>query len=256
MRWRVFFASATGKRHLDSDLPCQDAGHHRVVNGTLVGVVCDGAGSAAEGHTGAQFFARTVAGLVADRWASRAAGIPGADPQAWASLRAELLAVLGEAREQLAAMAAQQGLSLRDFACTLVGCRVGRAGGYFFHIGDGFGVCTRQDGRSVLSLPENGEYSDETYFVTDDDWQDHLRVTPVDGVGQGCMIGLMTDGASPFAIDRGRTGFFGPFIDPVVRFLRNAADPDGERALQGVLEDEKTFSITADDKTLLLALGG
>jgi hypothetical protein len=263
MHWRVFFASATGKHHLDSDAPCQDAGHHLVVDGTFVGVVCDGAGSAAEGQAGADFFSRTVAGLLAEELpaaiggalapADRPGGSAPAGPNA---LRAELLAVLGQARERLARIAGERGLGLRDFACTLVGCVVGRAGGCFFHIGDGFGVFTRQDGCSVVSLPENGEYSDETFFVTDEGWEDHLRITPLAGVGQGSMIGLMTDGASPFAIDRTRTGFFRPFIDPVVKFLRNAADPDGNRALQGVLEDEKTFAITADDKTLLLALAG
>jgi hypothetical protein len=64
----------------------------------------------------------------------------------------------------------------------------------------------------------------------------------------------MSDGTSPFAVNRSRTGFYSPFIDPVVAFLGSATEHSGSQALRSVLENEKTFAITADDKTLLLAL--
>jgi hypothetical protein len=68
------------------------------------------------------------------------------------------------------------------------------------------------------------------------------------------VIGLMSDGTSPFAVNRPRTGFYRPFIDPVVKFLSNATEENGSQALKNLLADEKTFEITSDDKTLLLAL--
>jgi len=249
MKWKVFFASAAGKYHLACNVPCQDSGYYAVVEDRLIGVVCDGAGSASEGQLGSEFFARKVTELVSDsiRSGDFAAQTP-------SDYRDYLLAIIQEARSQINEIALSRQLALRDFACTLVGCITSADRGCFFHIGDGFAICLRDTGESVLSLPENGEYADETYFVTDDSWQEHLRVTPISEISRGSLIGLMSDGASPFAINRQRTGFYRPFIDPVLTFLSQATEHNGNQALKNVLQDEKTLEITADDKALLLAL--
>ena len=249
MRWKVFFASAAGKHHLDGNVPCQDSGHHVAIEDVFVGVVCDGAGSASEGHLGSNFFARKVTELISE---SIASGQFANDTQS--DYRDYLLTIIQRARSQLNEIALSRQLALRDFACTLVGCITSKDGGCFFHIGDGFAICVADSGESVLSPPENGEYADQTYFVTDDRWQDHLRVTLIPEFNRGSLIGLMSDGTAPFAVNRLRTGFYRPFIDPVVTFLSNATEHGGNQALQNVLENEKTFAITADDKTLLLAL--
>lgn len=249
MMWKVFFASATGKHHLASDAPCQDSGHYQVVDDVLVGMVCDGAGSASEGQAGAEYFSQEVGRLIAE--SVKAGQFPKGTQ---ADYRAYLTDIILAARSRLNETAVARELTLRDFACTLVGCVTSRAGGCFFHIGDGFAIYMKEDGESVLSLPENGEHSDETYFVTDEGWSEHLRVTALPEISHGGIIGLMSDGTSPFAVNRPRTGFFRPFIDPVVKFLRNATEENGSLALKNVLADEKTFEITSDDKTLLLAL--
>ncbi len=249
MKWKVFFASATGRHHLDSNAPCQDSGYFTVANDVLIGAVCDGAGSAREGRAGAEFVAKEVTGRLAQAVQDgRFSSIP------QAGYREYLADIILSVRSVLEETAAARELTLRDFACTLVGCIASREGGCFFHIGDGFAISMKEDGESVLSLPENGEHSDETYFVTDDGWSDHLRVTVLAEISRGGVIGLMSDGTSPFAVNRPKTGFFRPFIDPVVKFLRNATEEDGSQALKNVLADEKTYEITSDDKTLLLAL--
>ncbi|HYA75823.1 MAG TPA: PP2C family serine/threonine-protein phosphatase [Burkholderiaceae bacterium] len=249
MKWKVFFASATGKYHLTSNIPCQDAGHFVVMGDVLIGAVCDGAGSASQGQAGADFFAKTVTELIAESVKAKEL-VPGAQPE----YREQLRALIERARARLGEIAASQELELRDFSCTLVGCISSPEEGCLFHIGDGFAVYLRDTGESVVSQPENGEYADQTYFVTDKDWQEHLRVTQFREVNRGGLIGLMSDGASPFAINRMRTGFYRPFIDPVATFLSSATEQNGNQALQKVLEDEKTHAITTDDKTLLLAL--
>ena len=250
MKWKVFFASTAGKRHLDGNLPSQDAGRHIVVDDVLIGVVCDGAGSAREGQAGAEFFSQTATALLAE--AVRSGRF--AEAVQSGEYSAMLQETVEQVRGQLEVRASEQALTLRDFACTLVGCMTSRDGGCFFHIGDGFAIYMKDDGESVLSLPENGEHSDETYFTTDEGWCDHLRVTALAEIGRGGLIGLMSDGTAPFAVNRPRTGFYRPFIDPVVKFLKEASEEHGSQALTNVLADEKTFDITVDDKTLLLAL--
>ncbi len=249
MKWKVFFASAAGKYHLAHNAPCQDSGHFNVIEDVLIGVVCDGAGSASEGQVGSEFIARKVTELLSESIRSEHFA-----DKTESDYRDHLLAIIQAARSELNEMALSRQLEPREFACTLVGCIASRNGGCFFHIGDGFAIHLREDGDSVLSNPENGEYADETYFVTDDNWKDHVRVTPVSAINRGCLIGLMTDGASPFAVNRLKTGFYRPFIDPVVAFLKNATEHNGNLALKNLLESEKTAEITPDDKTLLLAL--
>jgi len=144
------------------------------------------------------------------------------------------------------------GVPLRELACTVVGVVLSQDGGYLLHIGDGMAVVELVDDSTILSLPENGEYANETYFVTGDDWLPHLRITPFSGTIR--CISLMSDGAMPFAVSRGKTGMFKPFIDPVRSYLATVSETEGSEALLATLADERTWSITSDDKSLLLIL--
>ncbi|MGA2190941.1 MAG: PP2C family serine/threonine-protein phosphatase [Steroidobacteraceae bacterium] len=242
--WRVFSASTTGQRNLDHGEAGQDACHCLVTNDVLVAVVCDGAGSVREGRAGSQFMARALAEELSS-------AVPAATGT---HLESIIHGAIEAARTGLANLAASRELEFHDFSCTLVGCVAAPAGGWFFHIGDGFAIWQSAAGDSVLSRPENGEYADETYFVTDENWKDHLRLTPFPAPERGCLLGLMSDGTAPFAVDRTRSGFFRPFIDPVSAFLRAATAPIGNEALRNLLESPRACEISADDKTLLLAL--
>ena len=250
--WRVFSASATGQRNVDQGADGQDASHCLVTGDVLVAVVCDGAGSAQEGRTGANFVARELAehlsnSLNADRRLL--------DLHAEGSARLEVFIrdAIEAVRGRLADHAASSEFALHDYSCTLVGCVATPGGACLFHIGDGFAIVQGAAGESVISRPENGEYADETYFVTDENWKDHLRLTSLAAPDRGCLIGLMSDGTAPFAVDRARSGFFRPFIDPVAAHLREATAPNGNEALQNLLESPRASEISSDDKTLLLA---
>ncbi len=251
--WRVFCASATGQRNLEQGAAGQDASHYVVTEDVLVAIVCDGAGSVPEGRTGSHFMAHALAEDLASTMH--------ADPSlcevqadGYARLEATILGTIHSVRTRLADLAASRQLSLHDFSCTLVGCVASPRGGCFFQIGDGFAIQQAVNGDSALSHPENGEYADETYFVTDENWKDHLRLTPLPAPERGCLIGLMSDGTAPFAVNRARSGFFRPFIDPIVAFLREATAPNGSAALRNLLESPRACEISPDDKTLLLAL--
>ena len=251
--WRVFSASATGKRNLDQGAPGQDASHCVVRDDMLVAVVCDGAGSVPEGRTGADFIARALA----DQLSSTLRADPSLlDLQGDSSARLEaaIRSAIESVRGRLAELAASRALTLHDFSCTLVGCVASPGGGSLFHVGDGCAIQQGAAGDSVLSRPENGEFADETYFVTDENWSDHLRLTPLPPPERGCVIGLMSDGTVPFAVNRARSGFFRPFIDPIAAFLRETTASNGNEALQNLLESPRACEISPDDKTLLLAL--
>ena len=250
--WRVFSASVTGTRNLEQGAHGQDASHSVMTEHLLVAVVCDGAGSVQEGRAGAEFFARRLAELLPGS-VPASNELPEALPPG-ERLEAIVRSAIETVRMSLAAVAASRDLLLTDYSCTLVGCVATPLGGCLFHIGDGFAIQQIGSGECILSQPENGEFADETYFVTDHNWSDHLRFTVLPAPGTGCVIGLMSDGTAPFAVNRARSGFYPAFIDPIITFLRASTAPIGNSALKNLLESPRACEISADDKTLLLAI--
>lgn len=247
MSWRVFAAAAIGKSHIDANIPCQDAFAHAVVDDRLVAVVCDGAGSHALSHEGAAMVSTRVVNDLSQ-------GV-GADDGATdiEAFRAIVIEAVASARGALEARALAENTALADYSCTLVGLLANADGGFFFHIGDGLGVARGADAVDcALSLPENGEYANETYFVTGEVWQERLRVARIPHA-IACAA-LMSDGAMPFVMAKGNGALYAPFMDPVERFLATASESDGSAALLGTLADPRTYRITSDDKTLLIAL--
>lgn len=250
MAWRVFAAAAIGKSHIDLGTPCQDAHAHQVVGQTLVAVVCDGAGSQPLSHLGAQAISLQVVQALAGHEA-HGDGLVALPPEVF---HAAVAGVIDAVRDALGERAAAAGVALSSYSATLVGVVAGEAGGYFFQIGDGLGAAdpTLPDQAGTFSLPENGEYANETYFVSGAEWREHLRITAIPRAAR--TIALMSDGAMPFVMAKGNTGLFRPFMDPVTQYLATASADEGNQALAGTLEDPRTYGITGDDKTLLVAL--
>ena len=250
MVWKVHAAAVIGSSHLEGNLPCQDAFAYARAGDVLVAVVCDGAGSAARSEVGSARFSRAVADALAARAVHAGEALCDADPQDLAE--AARLAISAE-RSALRARADGEGVELSAFAATLVCAIVGPAGGWFLHVGDGIGVAElAHGGGTALSLPENGEYANETYFVTGSQWAEHLRLTPIPGPVR--TLALMSDGAAPFVMAKNNDGLFRPFMDPVERFLAASDEATGSAGLASTLGDPRTHSITTDDKTLLVGL--
>lgn len=250
MGWKIYAAAAIGKSHIDGGIPCQDAFARGLVGDTLVGVVCDGAGSQPFSHLGAAAVSSGVVDALSQRLAQGEA-LCSLDAEAFGALIGDLVA---QARASVEARAATDGHALGNYACTLVGAIADGQRGYFFHIGDGQAVMDGHDADQppLMSLPENGEYANETYFVTGEAWREHLRITPIDRAQRAIV--LMSDGAAPFVMMKGNAGLYRPFMDPVERFLVSVSEEDGSRGIAGTLEDPRTHGITGDDKTLLIAL--
>jgi len=161
-----------------------------------------------------------------------------------------------ETRKSLRRLA--QADNIRDFNCTLVACLQGPHGGFSIHIGDGSIVGGYREqsngdevGRLFVSKPENGEYANETFFITEKDWIRHLRITPMPKLD---WVLCCTDGGGALALvndDAPKIGFLEPVMERVFHFddqhLR-------QKALADYLSDVQSNKVTGDDKTLALAI--
>ena len=278
--WRVVAASAQGSAHISQQKPCQDAFAIRTTDsGWIVAIVADGAGSAEFAEVGAALVVDILATHLVSNLPTESAtssstlaesfrhilesGIQKARRELAERQLGELvsrgpndpeLTAIIEQRKHDEAGDAIHSRLLRKYHATLVGTVAGPSGGLFFHIGDGAGVATRADNLEsyVLSEPRNGDSSEETYFFTERDWKDNLRVA--DFGAEHDLLVLMSDGAMVFAMAPKLKGLHVPFIAPINKFMRDNWSATAGVALRNTLDSEQSRNLTPDDKTLIWIL--
>ena len=253
-KWIITTASTIGAGHIATNIPCQDASCALLSeNGEWAAlVVSDGAGTAK--------YSDKSSSLVSDSFAKAlielSDEIERREPGAW--INDFVIEHIISTRKELRSMAGLD--SLQNYHCTLVACLLGSSGGFLIHIGDGaiFGGSTKNVSKNkvslshapIASLPENGEYSNETFFITEGDWIKHLRITPIPAID---WIVLGTDGGTTLAMIGDKEPKPG-FIVPLLNLLIKDADEASRVAkLKAILNDAQADKLTSDDKTLCIA---
>jgi hypothetical protein len=244
--WRFVAARSTGISHLRAGLPCQDWIACLVLpDGTFVGTVADGAGSAIMAERGAQLAVETAIEHVA-----HVVGKGSTD------FELILREAARKAREAVFAAAIEQTAEPRDFASTLLVVIAGPAGGGALQIGDG--VIVVSDGGATwdwLFWPQHGEYVNTTRFLTD---EDSLQILEVESLSSSITdIAMMTDGLEPLALHYAGKSTHGPFFTGMFRPLSCTEKPDEicliSSSLESFLSSDRVRSRTDDDVSLILA---
>jgi Protein phosphatase 2C len=249
--WKIAAVSVAGFGHAEAGIPCQDAhATEEPPGGFLVAAVSDGAGSATRSADGSRCLSDTVVAHLSEQliasFDAKETGLKETLVRQWVEEAVE------EAHARLGELS--EGGPLADFDATLIGVVAGPQGGVFFHVGDGAALATCLDDLSsdVVSPPANGQYSNETYFATQEDWREHLRTTQFGP--EFDVIALMSDGVTPFALAGGAESGSVAFFEPLSRFLAEHDRETNELELVALLERDVIRRITEDDKTLVWAL--
>ena len=181
-KWKQCGCAVQGKDHIAAGVVCQDNVAAAARNGVHAIALSDGGGSRKFSQIGSEYSTRAVCELLVEKFddfyarqQQIAKGGPKA-PKLLLRLRLEILdAVLDALRTQVTPERA-----LPDFGCTLQFAAV-KDGKYIAgHVGDGVMAALYQRGLSrrveVLSHPENGGGPNITFFITDHNAKDHLRL--------------------------------------------------------------------------------
>lgn len=184
MQWKSVCCAVQGRGHMRRDLPCQDCVARLEVGGVHVIALSDGAGSAAMSHYGAQRVVDCAAEFVAENFFDIVASKDGR------SVTQELLTVV---RRALKAESNLRGCELKDLAATLLLAAVSDEKFFLAHLGDGVIGYLSDAGLKVATTPDNGEFSNETVFVTSADAALHMRIFRGD-LKKICAFVLMSDG--------------------------------------------------------------
>jgi len=248
--WITAQASVIGAGHIKSDKPCQDSNVVKLTkdNQWLVIVVSDGAGSAKRAEEGSSY----VSKFMANELFKLIEELKHKAPGHW--VNDFIIKKILTARLELRAMAGADDIN--DFNCTLVACLIGPEGGFSVHIGDG-NIIGGYKVKSTLkteykfyhSLPENGEYANETFFITENDWIKHLRISPIPSLD---WVLCCSDGGASLALEGEKNPKSG-FLIPVVQSVFNKTGGfESDSRLKGYLEDPQADNVTSDDKTIVL----
>lgn len=246
--WRVVSAAIRGTSHVKSGQPCQDRLRFtRLPGRRLLAVLADGAGSAAFAEVGAEI-AVDQAIVTFQAWLATAPPEPGDDE--WKNGLREALTA---ARAAVLAEARKRAVAARELASTLAILLVAPGLVVAAQIGDGASVAGEADGGWLaVTRPGQGEYINETTFLTGDD----ALAAPQLEVRHGRFqrAALLSDGLQMLALKLPETVPHAPFFAPLFRFVESVADVTGAPAqLEAFLLSPRITQRTDDDLTLLLA---
>lgn len=251
MSWKILSSSVTGTSHIKRNEHGQDYCRTGVVQHAereyFIALAADGAGSTKNGGTGAETACETAyaAILATLRSSDDLLAIPESRIREWVQA----------ARDSVRVRAEKSDLPIRDFASTLIGAVVGQDHAIFFQIGDGAAVISEGEGYRVIFWPDQGEYANTTFFVTDENFSEHLRIAQNNTAPD--EIALFTDGLQnlvlSFSARTAHTGFFRPLFSALKKNPGNEFT-DLSCHLRQLLSSEDINNRSDDDKTLVLAV--
>ena len=158
-------------------------------------------------------------------------------------------------RSRIYAAAEVEGLTARDFACTLLGVISSKLGTVVFQVGDGGVVIDVGAGLEVPVVPMAGEYANMTHFVTDEDAVKMLVTKSFQTAAS--RVAVFSDGLQRLALNMATNTAHEPFFAPFFKVLAGASEAQEDElqaALVRFLASPAVNERTDDDKTLALAV--
>ena len=204
-------------------MPCQDYASGRRRYGVAAIALADGAGSRTHSALGASTAVRISLRLLTSAFDNFANMIERDEREA-------RRCIFSEIARALSSVARRSGVDAPSLASTLLFAAFKEDRFLAGHLGDGaIAMVDAEDMATVLSSPENGEYTNTTYFLTDHAAEDRLRL--YSGTLRRGGFVLMSDGAAEVLYHRS-TRSMAPAVSQLVSWNRRFRRPKVEGALR------------------------
>jgi len=206
-KWKQSEAYVIGTSHIAMNEPCQDRTFYVKENGIHVIALADGAGSRKFSHKGAEIVTKTICQLLNKEFFKiymHCEKRGKAEAEYQDEMKKLKRYILKEILTALNHYATQEGLLLDDLSSTLLFCAIHNNKYIIGHIGDGVigGLFEENNELTIktLSVPKNDGAPNITFFLTDSNALDHLRIST--GEFTNCRgIILMSDGPGEVMYD-------------------------------------------------------
>lgn len=239
--WKASGGAVIGRAHEKRGITCQDKIAYGLKNGIRVIALSDGAGSSIYSHIGAEVANKTITDYLFRNFEkiynSEAEHVAG-------TVINKVLLAINKEKEKI------EGSILEDFSATLLFIAVYKNKFIAGHIGDGVIAYTTKDSTAkVLSVPNNGEYANQTYFVTSKQSENMLKLFRGKTTNINSFM-LMSDGAATsFYNNRNQTLTSG--VLTLSKWIREKSEEEAKKTIDKNLEElikMKTF----DDCSLVV----
>ena len=240
-KWNFAGLLRQGETHRVKRTACDDyAKAVELEDGTLIAVVCDGAGSAAKGGIGSR--------VCADKFIDYMTTRCNVEPLTVEDIRK----AFSHARAGLEEESAKYQLPIETFATTMVTITCLAESTVFAQVGDGFAVANFAHSRLEMPLvPDRGEFANQTYFLTSQNWIETLQVATIDEPCIGCT--LSTDGLQNILITRDDRPYE-PFFTKMFGHTKNLLAAQIETSLKDFLSSSLVNAKVSDDATIIIAV--
>lgn len=248
--WKMLQSSIAGTSHAQLGTPCQDASrialiHSELTDDVLVLSCADGAGSSKYASEASLAACNHLCSIVENH-------VQASEGELRLDTDVVKLWIDG-IHEHLGKLATESNESMREWACTFLGGVLTKDKSLFFQLGDG--AIVRQiepDGFHTVFWPDNGEYANQTNFITDENYAANIQSILLEEPTTG--IAMLTDGIQRLALDFKLQDAHAPFFRPMFEALRQADQTTQlEMELTKFLSSDAVNKRTDDDKTLVLA---
>lgn len=195
MKRKLAFSAVAGRKKKVERGACQDAVFGKSLGGTSCVALADGAGSKKLSGTGSRRIVRIVVDLVLNEFNHLFDQVSDGDLS-----KAKALILTSIVQELSSEKLARRG-KLSDYACTLLFAAADNDRLLLGHLGDGMIFSVDDASIEIASLPDNGEFANETFFVTDKDALQSFRLT-AETLTTPKSILLASDGAAESLLRR------------------------------------------------------
>lgn len=241
MRWNAVVARAVGRSHKALQKPCEDAVGKQANSRLAVIALADGAGSAKHASKGADIAVAATINFLRRHFHRLVQG-------GYAIRHVEMLTYV---RKAIAKAAVNHGVSIREFASTLLFAASDGIHLLIGQVGDGrVGVRSVHTGQWISAIePSRGEYANETCFITTQGSGMRLSIVVLPSADFDACA-LMSDGAEASLFDR-RQQSFAKAMDTLAAWVKRYPETEVEQALARELEEALTRK-TFDDVSIAL----